>query len=90
VRQDKPARDAAMRRACLKYGYTMAAVALEAGVRNSNAKTQRTQKERQTGSFATFLLLCVFASGFSWFRLSRLRLYRTDGSKFRFPRRRRT
>jgi putative transposase len=30
VRQDKPARDATMRRACLEYGYTMAAVAREA------------------------------------------------------------
>lgn len=35
VRQDKPARDAAMRRACLEYGYTMAAVAREAGVHYS-------------------------------------------------------
>jgi hypothetical protein len=32
VRQEKPARDAAMCRACLKYGYTMAAVARQAGV----------------------------------------------------------
>ena len=32
VRQDKPARDAAMRRACLEYGYTMAAVAREVGI----------------------------------------------------------
>jgi putative transposase len=32
VRQDKPARDAAMRRACLEYGDTMAAVAREAGI----------------------------------------------------------
>jgi transcriptional regulator with XRE-family HTH domain len=32
VRQDKPARDAAMRRACLEYGYTMEVVAREAGV----------------------------------------------------------
>lgn len=35
VRQDKPARDAAMRWACLEYGYTMAAVAHEAGVHYS-------------------------------------------------------
>ena len=35
VRQDKPARDAAMRRACLEYGYTMAAVAHEAGIHYS-------------------------------------------------------
>jgi len=35
VRQDKPARDAAMRRACLEYGYTMAAVAREAGIHYS-------------------------------------------------------
>jgi hypothetical protein len=32
VRQDKPVRDAAMRQACLEYGYTMAAVALGAGI----------------------------------------------------------
>ena len=35
VRQDKPARDAAMRRACLEYGYTMATVAREAGLHHS-------------------------------------------------------
>ena len=35
VRQDKPARDAAMRRACLEYGYTMAAVARVAGIHYS-------------------------------------------------------
>ena len=35
VRQDKAARDVAMRRACLEYGYTMAAVAREAGVHYS-------------------------------------------------------
>ena len=35
VRQDKPARDAAMRRACLEYYYSMAAVAREAGVHYS-------------------------------------------------------
>jgi hypothetical protein len=35
VRQDKPARDAAMRRACLEYRYTMAAVACEAGIHYS-------------------------------------------------------
>ena len=35
VRQDKPARDAAMRRACLEYGYTMAAAARDAGMHYS-------------------------------------------------------
>ena len=35
LQQDKPARDAAMRRACLEYGYTMAAVAREAGLHYS-------------------------------------------------------
>jgi lambda repressor-like predicted transcriptional regulator len=35
VRQDKPPRDAAMRRECLEYGYTMAAVAREAGIHYS-------------------------------------------------------
>jgi transposase-like protein len=35
ARQGKPARDAAMRRACLEYGYTMAAVAREAGIHYS-------------------------------------------------------
>lgn len=35
VRQDKAARDAAMRRACLEYGYTMAAIAREAGIHYS-------------------------------------------------------
>ncbi len=35
VRQDKPVRDAAMRRAYLEYGYTMAAVAREAGIHYS-------------------------------------------------------
>jgi hypothetical protein len=35
VRQDKPARDAAMRWVCLKYGYTMAAVAREASIHDS-------------------------------------------------------
>ena len=35
VRQDKPARDAAMRRACLEYGCPMAAVAREAGIHYS-------------------------------------------------------
>jgi putative transposase len=35
VRQDKPQRDAAMRRACLEYGYTMAAIAREAGIHYS-------------------------------------------------------
>jgi hypothetical protein len=32
MRQDKPARDAAIRRACLEYDYTMAAVARDAGI----------------------------------------------------------
>jgi len=32
ARQDKPTRDAAIRRACLEYGYTMEAVACEAGI----------------------------------------------------------
>jgi putative transposase len=32
VRQDKPARDAAIDRACMEYRYTMAAVAREAGI----------------------------------------------------------
>jgi putative transposase len=36
VRQDKPVRDAAMRRACLEYAYTMAAVARVAGVHYSS------------------------------------------------------
>jgi putative transposase len=35
VRQDKPQRDAAIHRACLEYGYTMAAVAREAGIHYS-------------------------------------------------------
>lgn len=35
VRQENPARDAAMCRACLEYGYTMAAVARQAGVHYS-------------------------------------------------------
>jgi transcriptional regulator with XRE-family HTH domain len=35
VRQGKLARDAAMRRACVEYGYTMAAVAREAGIHHS-------------------------------------------------------
>jgi putative transposase len=35
VRRDKCSRDAAMRRACLEYGYTMAAVAREAGIHYS-------------------------------------------------------
>jgi putative transposase len=35
VRQDKLQRDAAMRRACLEYGHTMAAVAREAGIHYS-------------------------------------------------------
>lgn len=35
VRQDKRARDAAIRRACLQYGYTMAATAEEAGIHYS-------------------------------------------------------
>jgi putative transposase len=35
VRQDKSARDAAIRQACLEYGYTMAAIAREAGIHYS-------------------------------------------------------
>jgi len=35
VRQDKPQRDAPMRRACLEYRYTMAAVARETGIHYS-------------------------------------------------------
>jgi hypothetical protein len=35
VRQDKPARDAAMRRARLEFGYTMTAVAREACIHHS-------------------------------------------------------
>jgi REP-associated tyrosine transposase len=35
VRQDKPQRDAAIHRACLEYGYTMAAVARAAGIHYS-------------------------------------------------------
>jgi putative transposase len=35
VRQDKPQRDAAMRRVCLEHGYTMAAVAREASMHYS-------------------------------------------------------
>ena len=35
VRQDKPQRDAAIHRACLEYGYTMAAVVREAGIHYS-------------------------------------------------------
>ena len=43
VRQDKPARDAAMRRACLECGYTMAVNIISAAeTRTSHLQTNRT------------------------------------------------
>jgi REP element-mobilizing transposase RayT len=46
VRQDKPAHDAAMRRACLEYGDTMAAVAREAGIHPYSTVSKIIKEER--------------------------------------------
>jgi len=48
VRQDKPARDAAMSQACVDYGYTMEVVAGEAGVHCSTvSKVIKEEDERR-------------------------------------------
>src|SRR5450759_2845860 len=53
VQQDKPARDAAMRRECLEYGYTMAAVAREAGIHYSTVHRFTHCRAAQEWPYAT-------------------------------------